>query len=149
MSPVPHRRRRFVLIYPQFQVRLILLVGLVLLVSNLILFYQSYTSQGYLANTGRDLGLMPTHPYFKYLESQREKMLLQFALVSVASIFASIMGVVYFSHRIAGPIVKLKGHLKRVIDKDPNVGELKFREGDYFLDLPELVNQALGAKKKG
>ena len=47
---------------------------------------------------------------------------------------------VFFSHKIAGPLYKLQKHLK-LIREDSKPGNLFFRQGDYFQELAEDVNQ--------
>ena len=142
--PKPHPSRRwFFLIYPQFQLRLMAFVISILLVSNLIFLAQIYRTHNFFVNVGRELGLPAVHPYFTFLQSQQHEMLLQLGVASVVSVVVSLLVLFYLSHRIAGPVVKLKGHLQKVIASDDGVEDLQFRKDDFFSDLPALVNESL------
>jgi signal transduction histidine kinase len=60
------------------------------------------------------------------------------AVITLLVFFAFI----FFTHRIAGPMYKLKVHLRNISDGAP-VTPLKFRNGDYFHDVAEEVSQFL------
>ncbi len=48
----------------------------------------------------------------------------------------------WISHKIAGPLVRMKRELNQMIE----TGEFKpihFRKHDHFLELPDLLNRAL------
>lgn len=94
-----------------------------------------------------NIPLPPDHTYFKILVYQEQKMRMIFVVIAASmSVFAFIFGVL-FSHRVAGPIVKLKNHLNQLADgKDP--GELNFRKNDFFGDLDDSYNRAFNKIKK-
>lgn len=46
------------------------------------------------------------------------------------------------THKMAGPIVRLRGHI-RSISEGEDVAPLKFRDGDFFDDLPEMFNRMM------
>jgi len=50
---------------------------------------------------------------------------------------------IFFSHKIAGPLYKLKKHLQQLRQPDENPGLLFFREGDYFGDLANELNETI------
>ena len=55
---------------------------------------------------------------------------------------------IYFTHKIAGPIHRLKVLLgKKIAGED--VGKISFRKGDMFHDLAELINDALSSDTPG
>ena len=49
---------------------------------------------------------------------------------------------VFFSHKMAGPIKRIKNTLAAYSNHAP-VHPIKLRKGDFFQDLAELINQAL------
>ena len=53
-----------------------------------------------------------------------------------------IKDTVALTHRMAGPIVRLRGHIKS-ISEGAEVGPLKFRDGDFFTDVPDMFNQMM------
>jgi len=47
------------------------------------------------------------------------------------------------SYRFAGPLIRLRDYFERLgIEKD-SFRELNFRTGDYFSDLPPIINDGL------
>jgi hypothetical protein len=69
-------------------------------------------------------------------------------IVFVLSIaFTSFLSV-WISHRAVGPILKLISHLRHIstLPKDSPRPLLRFRRNDLFIELPDLVNGAVGAK---
>jgi len=70
------------------------------------------------------------------------------ALLSFAGIFVYV---IFFSHRIAGPVYRINAVLRALIeDREPPV--VKFRDGDYFQptsDLLEELSEKMRAARKG
>ena len=48
----------------------------------------------------------------------------------------------FLSHRLAGPVVRLKGYFAGIANGQP-VKPVNFRKGDFFSDLPPQINGAL------
>jgi len=59
-------------------------------------------------------------------------------------IFSALVMLVV-SNRLAGPIVRLRRYFGDIAIKTDNVPPLSFRKGDFFGDLPEVVNRAVQA----
>lgn len=62
------------------------------------------------------------------------------ALLCMLPVF--VKDTVALTHRMAGPIVRLRSHI-RAIAEGEDVDPLKFRDGDFFRDLPPLFNQMI------
>lgn len=59
------------------------------------------------------------------------------ALLSFAGIFVYV---IFFSHRIAGPVYRINAVLRALIeDREPPV--VKFRDGDYFQPTSDLLEE--------
>ncbi len=143
---VPNRRKKY-LINPKFQYRFIL-ATLIPNVASLVLFYvmiDLYFIK--LIRDGKDLGLPEEHPYFMLLRDQSLLMNKVFIVVAICTtLFFLIWGVI-FSHKIAGPLYRLRAHF------DENAGsremrKLSFRPGDFFLEIPEAYNRWLDSFQK-
>ena len=52
----------------------------------------------------------------------------------------------YFSHRIAGPVYQMKKKLQAHIAGE-EMEKIVLRKNDYFLDLADLINEAMEKKK--
>jgi len=95
-----------------------------------------------LEKLGIDIGLGSEHVYFKFLEVQSQKLFIIFIICSVLTTACVLLLGLILSHRIAGPIHRLKSYL-RDYHKSSNTHPLSFREGDYFGELPGIVNECL------
>jgi methyl-accepting chemotaxis protein len=62
------------------------------------------------------------------------------ALLQVVFLIITFMNSLFMSHRICGPLYKLRKHFERVKAGDLK-GQLSFRGKDYFKDLAEDFNQ--------
>jgi sensor histidine kinase YesM len=62
-------------------------------------------------------------------------------LILIQSVITLLVFVVFifFTHKIAGPIYKLKLHLSKIREGEP-ITPLTFRNGDYFSDLADEVS---------
>ena len=84
--------------------------------------------------------LNSNHVYFKFLSEQEAIMWKIFMYIAVASAIMIIVGGIFLSHQIAGPLYRLTQHLKSH-KKNENVPALKFRKGDYFPEIEEAFNE--------
>lgn len=57
-----------------------------------------------------------------------------------------VMGLA-LTHRIAGPIWRIRTELKKVLDGE-TIRPLQFRSDDEFQDLPQMINQLIEKSKK-
>jgi hypothetical protein len=118
----------------QFQlglaVRLLLVVAILFAAGILLAFAPSY----YVLATKNDLkSLEPAAAEFLVLH----KRLLPAALLSLAGIF---LYVIFFSHRVAGPVYRINAILRALIeDRDPPI--VKFRDDDYFQPTAVLLKE--------
>lgn len=135
-----HRKLKNFLIYPEFQSKLIMLFMSISLIAPLIIFaFQSYSFKQQIKN-GQMMNLPDTHPYFIfYKDFQSDSMLVFLASVGVSLLLSLIFGLL-FSHRIAGPLVKMKNHFEAVGKNPMQDTTLRFRENDFFKDLAEAYN---------
>ncbi len=68
-------------------------------------------------------------------------------LTSILNIFVISIFSVFFSHKMAGPIRRIKNTLQD-FSEHKQVAPIKLRSGDFFKDLAELVNRAIFRKEK-
>jgi hypothetical protein len=64
--------------------------------------------------------------------------------IAITIVFNVTIGLI-LSHKIIGPIKRLKSFFSEIADSGYR-HDLKFRDGDFFQDLPEVINHFL--KKK-
>jgi hypothetical protein len=134
-----NNRRKTLLINPRFQ-RRFLVNMLILNVAISAVFYAAQTFFFWKANQlGLSIGLPEGHVFFKFInEQQRAMSVISLASIGIVSGLIMLFGLVY-SHRIAGPVYRLQKYLKDRIDGRVK-GPVSFRDGDYFQELAETVN---------
>lgn len=146
-----NRRGQF-LINPEFQLSLIALISM-LAVFIIIIFYGAVWFFFYQLNQkGVDMGLPAQHVYFQFLSSLLMKMNIIMAITFIFVFIAVFIFGLLISHKIAGPMYKLKSTLVRRSKLDPNHEEMfkdiYFRHGDYFIDVQNAVNDYMANLKK-
>lgn len=139
------RRRRIVLINKRFQIRFSIYVSLCLaalcfvyplIVSNIFDYFFRYIS--------RD----PMGPPAEGLVKMREEVLLLLMLSEVFVIGITFLISVFMSHRIAGPLYKLRQAFG-LLSEGKWKGELRFRDKDYFPELAEDFNRMVERMNQG
>lgn len=138
--------RKIILINKPFQLRVVgYFIGLALI--NITIFYACiYYFFWNLRHTGLTAGLKPNHVFFLFVDEQSYIMTMIFVAVAVFTVsFLLIIGLL-ISHKIAGPLY----HLKKHIDECEEKGELspiRFRKGDFFLEVQDAFNRLANSKK--
>ena len=140
MSAHPHRRI-YVLIDKAFQFNVTFYVLAIFLIQNLFfimaIYFWSEGVFGYVANA--EIALQ--------LEAHQNSLILFLFLYSLISLSVVFVMMIFKTHKIAGPIYKLKKTLKE--SKENNkIEKLIFRQGDHFYDLPDVYNETMEHFKK-
>jgi hypothetical protein len=138
----PQRKfRRRMLVYPSFQLGMVALNTAVLLAAFTAVGIQAARSFGELQTQGLAADLPPDHSYFSFLQYQESHLTTYLLLGAMAGWLLSLVLTLAYSHRLAGPIVRLRNYLTHVAETGQRP-PLEFREDDFFQDLPFLVNEA-------
>ena len=128
-------------IYPAFQWKVILMFMLVSLISPLILvFFQLQLFQEQL-KSGELSQLPDTHPYFTFLKAFQTQFVVMFGFSVLASFVICFFIGLLVSHKVAGPLVKIRNYFDRVGDGQEIEREIQFREGDFFQDVAKAYNK--------
>lgn len=137
-------KRKILLIDPAFQYRVIKWMMALSLAPICVFFSAHYYYFWKLKRLGESLGLAEDHVYFRFIESQGHEL---FVIFIVCAIFTGIIVAafaLFFSHKVAGPIYRLRTYFKEMPES-----QLSFREGDFFNDLPQVINESLTKVKGG
>ena len=144
--PVWYKRKY--LVYPKFQVTLILLNSLVttaLFALTAILVVRSHI---YLETLVRQTRLPAQNLFNQLLTQQLRNLLIYMGAAFLIGILTTGISTLFLSHKMAGPMIKLRNFFNGVAKDGEFPGELSFRKGDFFLDLPPTINKAFAAIKK-
>lgn len=119
------------MINPSFQLKFSLLVCSVILISTLVypvIIYDFFklVSEN-VPNVSKNI-----------LAAQNDLVLYLVLIQGVITLLVFIV-FIFFTHKIAGPLYKLKNHLAGIREGNP-ITPLTFRNGDYFHDVAEEVS---------
>jgi methyl-accepting chemotaxis protein len=149
-------KRRQLLVSPSFQLTYIGYTAVVALFSTAI-FYSAYRLlildlvkefsadaapqvNGALTQITNEPSLLPL------IQRKVSSMDLFFFLASIIDMVFLCIGGLWISNRVVGPMVRLKNHMEKVA-RGETVGEIHFRDGDFFPEIADAYNDAL--KKTG
>lgn len=138
------RFRLKLLIYPSFQLQFI---GIQLLAAALtfsMIWWRVGESFAELHQRAVLAGFGAGHPYFDLLRYQEAQIFTNLLLAFGAGTLLSTLIFLNYSQRLAGPIVRLHGYFSEMRLGQTTPPPLVFRKADFFSDLPEIINQALG-----
>lgn len=137
------RKPKNLLIYPKFQLNLLATNTVILLMSFAFVGIQSYRSFSQLKTVGMAAGLAPAHPYYRFVDLQSHTVYQNLIIAFLISfVFSSIFSL-YLSHRLAGPICRMKSYFAEIAESGRVTHDVKFRKHDFFEELPNLINRAL------
>ena len=113
-------------------------MGILIILSNLAYPIIIYQYIEYLINFINETST------FKDFDLATERRQVLTMLLTSHIVYAALIGVlcIFFSHKIAGPLYKLKMFLGNIRKGDP-VNEVRFRKGDYFLEIADEVNKTI------
>ncbi len=135
--------RTRLLVYPKFQLGLIALNLLVMSCTFIAIAYFVDHSYAQLRAEGLAANLPSTHAYFKFIDYQSEVVYLYVAVALAGGFLVTAGLTLILSHKLAGPIIRLHEHFKQIASGQRPVPAVFFRKGDFFRDLPPLINRAM------
>jgi hypothetical protein len=142
------RSRYSLLIHTGFQGVLILGNALILLLAFAFLGFRSARTFETLRELGARAGLPADHAYFRLLEQELDRQYWGLSAALLCCLFAGSFLTLVLSHRVVGPISRLRSYFWMVAKGDSGLPDLAFRKGDFFHDLPPVINRALRAMRR-
>ncbi|MBC74787.1 MAG: hypothetical protein CME64_02110 [Halobacteriovoraceae bacterium] len=83
--------------------------------------------------------LQQGHALLEFLKTQQADLNFHFIITSLAIIVLGILGGLYISHKVAGPIHRLTTYLE-ANSKSKDCPLITFRKGDFFPELKTALN---------
>lgn len=118
----------------------------------LLIWWRVQGTFKYLKEMGEQLGFRPTSAYFRMIEGQQNLFNHNIVLFGIIGSLLSGVVVLILSHRIVGPIYRLKTFFIELSSgqksSQDSIPQLQFRDNDYFKDLAMPINKALSMLKK-
>lgn len=136
-EPKP-RQLKNLLINPRFQFKFLSYFVTLFFISTLSLYTTTFLFFWRMKEKALNVGIPDGHVFFQFLMNQKRDLDLLFVGLAVFN-FLLLIGMGFIiSHRIAGPIFKLKNQLAQISD---DTDEFKLRESDFFQELEPLVKK--------
>lgn len=138
-------RKKF-LIYPRFQIALV--TGNLVVISCMsgAVMLAVFRSYQYLHEQGLAVGLSVDHPYFRFVDLQSRLVYQALGVAFFLGALLSVLITLLISQRLVGPIHRLREYFRAIADGG-DIQPLAFRKKDFFADLPDTINRALGRWK--
>ena len=137
------------MIYPRFQLKLIIVNLLTSLLCLFAVILQTTLAFRAMRDLGIKSNMTPDQPYFQFLDLQEKTFLFYLLLAFAGGSLVSLVATVIYSHRLAGPLVRLRRFFSEIRDTGEFPQDvLKFRKNDYFQDIAPIINDALKKLRK-
>lgn len=132
------RQLKNILINPKFQIKFLSYFVVLFCITTICLYSTTYLFFYRMKQKALNVGIPDGHVFFKFLTNQKHDLDALFIGLAVIN-FLLLIGVGFIiSHRIAGPIFKLK---KQMGQDTPDIEVFKLRETDFFQELEPLVKE--------
>jgi uncharacterized protein YneF (UPF0154 family) len=128
------------LIYPEIQLRLMAVNLVAVMGVGASALVGLFLATRKLQALGLKGNLPAEHPFFQFLALQNASIFGTVTVVLVVAIVASVIGTLLVSHRMVGPIYRIRKDLTEVA-AGKKVQPIRLREGDYLHELVELINR--------
>jgi D-alanyl-lipoteichoic acid acyltransferase DltB (MBOAT superfamily) len=143
-----NRKLKNFLIYPRFQLTLVAINIFILGITVVLIFTQIFTNFEEVNLIGQKLNLPADSSFFKFLEHQRDMLLTRMYWAIGISFTIAFSFIIYFSHKASGPIHRLRCYFEELKENKEVKYPLSFRDGDFYSDLPQIVNEGIESIKK-
>ena len=142
-----NRKLKHYIIFPKFQLTLVITNLVIMTFCYVLVFYQIYDSFNHLTEIGMRLRIPEDSAFFKLLNHHESAIINKLLIAAGLSYLFSFIMTVVISHRVSGPLYNLKNYFLELKEKG-FTREIKFRKGDYYSDLPHIINDGLKKVKE-
>ncbi|MGE4233936.1 MAG: hypothetical protein AB7F43_11460 [Bacteriovoracia bacterium] len=136
------------LVYPRFQLGLITANLVVMTAAIFFVIYEMRRAIESLKEMGVASHIPADHAYFRFLEWQMGQFNDYLAFAYGMAFFLSVTTTLVLSNRLAGPIIRLNSFFKKIAENGFSGELIRFRKGDFFSYLPDIINKALARIKE-
>ncbi len=142
------KRRRFI-VAPQYQLTLMVVNLFTLSICFIGVFAETKIAFSKMRELGINQHLSLDKPYYRFLNLEERAFLFYLGLVFVGVTLISLFFTLLYSHRTAGPLVRLHEYFKEIHRRGALPDEqLRFRKTDVLYDLSHSINAALKVFRK-
>jgi uncharacterized protein involved in cysteine biosynthesis len=134
---VKERSWTSILINRPFQLKLLSYFVVLFVLTTISLYSTTFLFFWNMKNKGLSVGIPEGHVYYQFLNNQKHDLDLLFVGLAAFNLVLLLTVGFVVSHRIAGPIHKVKLFLKDPKSQEP----VQMRQNDFFKELGPLVNE--------
>jgi len=135
------RKIKSVFIHRPLQREYTMLMVIILMVSTLLIGIVIHmTVQESLMGDHGGIGHAAAYDFLSDID---QRILIRVFGVLFATIVAAIMAGVFFLHRVAGPIYRIRVTLKKLADFQIPEQDIKLRRGDFFEEVADELNRLI------
>ncbi len=98
--------------------------------------------------TGNVGGMGATVGAYEFLSEINQKLLVRVFAVLFVTVLIAIMAGVFFLHRVAGPIYRIRVTLRQLADSKVPARNVKLRHGDFFQEVAVELNHVIENMRK-
>lgn len=139
-------KRSVFLINKNFQLKFVGLFFGLSLFSFIIFYFSNLYFFHRFKSMGVDMGLTEGHIFFAFIQQQQNEMTLIFLTTVMIASSLMIIGGIWLSHKVAGPLYRLHQELSKMKEQG-HLSQVHFRKGDFFPEIPEAFNQVVELSK--
>jgi hypothetical protein len=125
------------LIHKTFQLKVIGCLSAIFIFSTLCLYSATYLFFWNLKSKGLKVGIPEGHHFYQFLLEQKHSIDIFFICLAGFNFVLLLSVLVIITHRIAGPINKVKSFLENPESEE----DFQLRESDFFQELRPLVKK--------
>ena len=137
-----NRKLKTLLINKEFQLTFIIFSAVILTLLSLGYLFSIHLFFDKFYSLGQENGLSSNHIFFEFLTKQKSDIYTFFAVTYVTALLIFLFISFKISHKVAGPLYRLNEHLKE-IEQTGVIRNIKFRDGDYFMEIQDNFNKAI------
>jgi methyl-accepting chemotaxis protein len=137
------------LIIPDFQLKFAFSFLLPMLMASIGFWIMIELFIKKMIDLGKQQNLPVNHDYFQLLEIQRIELLTSLLIFSIILAIVFLVWGVIYSHRIAGPLYKLRKWLQETSTLEGALERpVVFRKNDFFKEISSAVNEFIEKVKR-
>jgi len=140
------RKLKSVFIHRPLQREFTMLMVIILMVATLLIGMVIHLTIQETLDDGR--GGIGRSAAYDFLAEIDQKLLIRVFAVLFATTIAAIMGGVFFLHRVAGPIYRIRLTLRQLAENKIPANDIKLRRGDFFQEVATELNRVIAKERE-
>lgn len=136
------RKLKNLLIYPRFQLTLVMVNLIIMTACYGLVFYQVHDSFGHLVEIAERLRIPSDSAFFRLMDHHLGQINIKLYIAAGIGYAFSVLLTLLISHKASGPLYRLESYFKDM-EKNGYTGKVEFRKGDYYFNLPSIINKGI------